>query len=58
MKILASKLEDSVVCTLPDGHRVEIIMVSVEGEYVYDVPDISEAVKLLQWHLRKTTGPH
>ena len=58
MKFLANKLEDSVVCILPDGHRFEITMVSVEGEDVYNVPDINEAVKLLQWHLRNKAGPH
>ncbi len=57
MKILASRLADSVVCTLPDGHRFEIFMVSVEGEDVYHVPDISEAVKLLQWHLQAVQWP-
>ena len=51
MKILANKLEDGVVCVLPDGYRVEITMVSVEGEDVYDIPDIHEAMKLLHRHL-------
>ena len=58
MKILASKLDDGVVCVMPDGHRFEITMVSVEGEDVYDVPDIGEAVRLLQWHLLTTNSSH
>ncbi len=58
MKILASRLEDSVVCTLPDRHRFEIFMVSVEGEDVYHVADISEAVSLLQWYLQAQCAAH
>lgn len=58
MKIVARKLEDSVECVLPDGHRFEITMVRVEGEDVYQVPDLNEAIRLLQWHLLTIGQPH
>ncbi len=47
MKILVSRLPESVLCTLPNGEQVEITMLSAEGEDVLSEPDIQIAVDML-----------
>lgn len=47
MKIFASILPESVLCTLPDGEQVEVTMLSVEGDEVFAEPDIKQAVEIV-----------
>ena len=47
MKILVRKFTESVVCTWSDGRQVEITMLGAEGEDVYAIPDITQAMEIL-----------
>lgn len=47
MKIIASQLTESVLCTLPTGDQVEVTMLSLEGEDCCAEPSIEGAVQIL-----------
>jgi sRNA-binding carbon storage regulator CsrA len=54
MLISTQQLSDSVVCRLPDGREVEIVIVSMSGEDVMVESDIPAAVKVLRQYLAQT----
>jgi sRNA-binding carbon storage regulator CsrA len=54
MLITTEQLSDSVVCRLPDGREVEIVIVSMSGEDVILESDIPAAVKVLRQYLAQT----
>ena len=58
MKIISNRLEDNVVFMMRDGHQFEVIMLCVEGEEIFGVPDIVEAIRLLQWYVLTTRIPN
>lgn len=47
MRVIATQYEDSVVCTLPQGREVEIIMVSAEGDECHAEPNLNSAQDIL-----------
>ena len=47
MKILATKLEESVLCIMPSGEHIEITMLCAFGEEVAADPDVKRAITLL-----------
>lgn len=47
MRVTATQYEESVVCTLPEGKQIEIIMVSVKGEDHCARPNLDEAPNIL-----------
>jgi len=47
MKIFASKLTESVLCTLPNGEQVEVTMLNIEGDEVSAEPNIERAVEIV-----------
>ena len=54
MVITTQQLNDSVVCHLPDGREVEIIILSMEGEDITVETDLPEALKVLRRYLAQT----
>ncbi len=55
MKIIANQLSESVLCTLPTGDQVEVIMLTVEGEECAAEPCIEGAVALLLDYFDRVT---
>ena len=51
MKIIANELAESVLCTLPNGDQVEVIMLCAEGEDCSAEPSIEGAVVILKAYL-------
>lgn len=47
MKIIASQLVESVLCTLPSGAQIEVIMLCAEGEECFAEPNIEGAIDIL-----------
>jgi hypothetical protein len=56
MRVVATQLEESVVCRLPEGEEIEIFMLCVEGDEFYAEPDIETAQSILQ-ELNRLAGP-
>lgn len=53
LKVITNKVDDVVVCTLPNGERVEIEMVSVSGSDIGVEGNVEEAMDVLQQHLTR-----
>lgn len=51
MKIIASQLSESVLCTLPNGEQVEVTMLCAEGDDYLAEPNVDGAVEILINHL-------
>ncbi len=47
MKVTATQYEESVVCRLPQGREIEIIMVSAEGDEYSAEPNVESAPSIL-----------
>jgi len=47
MRVAATKLEESVVCQLPEGRELEIVMLCAEGDELSAVPDFDSAQTVL-----------
>jgi hypothetical protein len=47
MIIIASQLSESVLCTLPNGEHVEVIMLVAEQDECFANPSLEAAVMLL-----------
>lgn len=54
MLISTKELKDSIVCRLPDGREVEIVIASAEGEDVLIETPLPEALKVLRRYLAQT----
>ena len=48
MEISAKQQGESVVCVLPNGGRIEITMVSAQGEDVRSTTNVQDAVNILR----------
>lgn len=55
MKLMVTKQDESVICWLPDGDRVEVTMVSMQGDEITPEIDFVQAVRLLQQHTKLLT---
>lgn len=53
MKIIASELTESVLCTLPTGDQIEVIMVCAEGEECFAEPNIEGAIDILTTYFKR-----
>ncbi len=47
MKIIASQLSESVLCTLPNGEHVEIIMLCAEEDDCFAEPNAEAAINII-----------
>ncbi len=56
MKIITISREDRIECRLPNGHIVEITMISLEGEENRIELDIHEAVRLVRQNFSNITN--
>ncbi len=52
IKVVANKIEELVVCTLPNGEEIEIEMIDAWGDEAGSAADVDSALDLLQSHLR------
>jgi len=52
MKIITKQFKDKIVCTLPNGHEVEVCMISMQGEDVCEETDLAEAARLAHQSLQ------
>ena len=57
MKVIAKRVEETVVCTLPQGLEIEIIMISAEGEEYHAEPDLHSAPGIIE-ELGRSTDTH
>ena len=55
MKVITNRVDDVVVCTLPNGEKVEIEMLSVSGSDVGVEANVDEAMDVLQRHLSRNS---
>lgn len=53
LKVITNKVDDLVVCTLPNGEQVEIEMLSVSGSDVGVEACVEGAMDVLQRHLTR-----
>lgn len=47
MKIIASQLCDSVLCTLPNGEHIEVEMLCLEGDDFFAEPNVERAINIV-----------
>ena len=58
MKIIANKLSESVLCTLPNGEHIEVTMLSLEEDECYAEPSVEGAVHILTTYFDSRFKPH
>ncbi len=51
MKVIASQLSESILCTLPNGEQIEITMLRSEGDDCFAEPSIKAAINLVMKYL-------
>lgn len=56
MRVVATQLEESVICSFPEGKEIEIFMISAEGDNLCYEPDVECAQSILQ-ELNRIAGP-
>lgn len=52
MQVTTQQTKESILCSLPDGRQVEIIMVNMIGEDCEIELDLPTALKMLQYYLK------
>jgi hypothetical protein len=52
IKVVANKIDNSVVCTFPNGDELEIEMIDAWGDESVSAADVDSALEMLQSHLR------
>jgi len=51
MKVIASQLPESILCTLPNGEQIEVTMLCSEGDDCFAEPSIEAAINLVMKYL-------